>query len=740
MLIGRAALLWCASFVCAANAAAEDDAPFVTQLHLLSRDTRVDTFAWRAASGIVVPRSALATLGVNITSDGARVPLSSVAGLAYAEDETQARITITCAAACFTPQVLDRVDSIATALDRSTGFYLNYDADLEWVEDRDWAAAGVAAATAFGSFGLIESSWLGESDADSARATRLETRWTYDLPAHQIRMRAGDGTQLGVGGAPVRFGGLQIGRYFALAPSMITYPMPLLQGDADANANVELYVDGALRARADVEAGPFAFDQTPLVAGGGVAQLVITDILGRQQIISRPFFISTNMLRPGLSDWSAAIGAVREDYALADAHYENRFAAARYRRGVANWLTLEAAAETSDDGGGRGEIGIAMADVAFGQINVHHADSGDGAATSVGWFRDARAWSFGVQAETRDRDFRSLGDSRDASVRRSGAVNVAVDLGEYGGAAITIAALDFDDAADAQTLSIEYTPDLMQGALSISALETRQGDERHVSVGVHLSMELQNDIAGGVGVEAGAGDALYRASLQRAAEFDRLGWRLRGSTGRIERVELAAMLRGRFGETSVQAAQVEGVAGLRLSHSGSIGAVEDVGFAGPRIEGAFALVDAGARDVAIGRDRFRIGRSDRHGHALATNLRAYDSNTLSIEADDLPLDRAPAATEIAVRPAEGAGVLVRFEQARARLTETRVRFADGSTPPRGGMLVRVRDGARFPVGTDGRVSVTGGAAGDVLQLESNSSCDVTFADTETLTLNCRGAP
>jgi outer membrane usher protein FimD/PapC len=91
-----------------------------------------------------------------------------------------------------------------------------------------------------------------------------------------------------------------------------------------------------------------------------------------------------------------------------------------------------------------------------------------------------------------------------------------------------------------------------------------------------------------------------------------------------------------------------------------------------------------------------------------------------------------------VRPAEGAGVVVRFADARERIVETRVAFSDGAIPPRGAVLMRLRDGERFPIGTEGRIVLQGAQIGDVLRL-NNTSCS-THADeaaaAQGLTLEC----
>src|SRR5262249_53218510 len=146
-------------------------------------------------------------------------------------------------------------------------------------------------------------------------------------------------------------------------------------------------------------------------------------------------------------------------------------------------------------------------------------------------------------------------------------------------------------------------------------------------------------------------------------------------------------------------------------------------FAGPRIDRAFALIDAGAPNVAIFRNGLEVARSGVDGRALAVNLQPYTVNTIAIAADDLPIDRAPASVDMTVSPREGAGAVVRFAQAAQSSIETHVGYESGAAPPRGAMLVRVRDGARFPIGANGRTVLSDPQESDVVRLDVDDGCE-----------------
>jgi outer membrane usher protein len=744
MWMGRLATLLCVSFAAAAPAMAQEAAPFVTQLRLASRNAVVDAFAWRGAEGVSVARTDLQRLSIRVPANvaGERVSLSAIPGLTYSENAGAAAIEIRCTSACFATQQLT---ASPTAEQRPTtarllGGYLNYDVDAQWIDGQRFNVAGLGEASVFGRFGLFESSWLGATGGE-ARGARLETRWTMDMPRQRLRLRVGDSALGGVGGGFTRFAGVQLGRHFGLEPSMITYPTPLLAGEADGASTVELYVDGALRARENVQAGPFAFEGGPMVSGAGEAELIVTDILGRQQTITRRFFVSTAMLRPGLTDWSVAFGAERRDFGRRSLDYGQSFAAARYRAGITNWLTADAALESSEETGAA-ELGATFAHVAIGQIRLSRAQGGAGSSTSVAWFREADSWSFGVQADQWDRDFRSMGSSEELRITQSLAASVNVRVGSIGDASLTAAAIDSAEDPQARTLSLAYTPDFGPGFMSFRLTHT-QRETSDLAFAMNLSLDFNGDVSSSFGYEVDGDGASYRASSQRAPdEFGRFSWRSRAIAGRQERIEFSGQRRGRYGNMQVQAVRTDVSTGLRMQHTGSVGWIDRFSFAGRPIQGSFALVDAGASGVGVLRDRLPIGDTGSDGRVLAVNLRPYDSNTIAIRPDDLPFDRTPTATEIDVAPSQGAGVVVRFDEVTRAVQETHVRYANGAVPARGAVLQRQRDGARFPVGTDGRVVLLGAAAGDVLALSTDPQCSANADEDDAangLTLICAEA-
>jgi len=167
----------------------------------------------------------------------------------------------------------------------------------------------------FGSWGSARTRILGSDLNEQASVIRLESTWTRDKPMELTRLRFGDAISgASSWGGVVRFGGVQWATDFSLQPGFMTSPRPKISGESSLPSTVELYVDNLLRMRREVPSGPFTIQDLPVINGQGDAQLVVRDILGREQVISKPFFTSSRLLKQGLQSYSYELGFVRREF------------------------------------------------------------------------------------------------------------------------------------------------------------------------------------------------------------------------------------------------------------------------------------------------------------------------------------------------------------------------------------------------------------------------------------------
>ena len=88
------------------------------------------------------------------------------------------------------------------------------------------------------SLGVLTSSHVGqnltnEGDGDKRLFRRLETTFSRDFPDKNLSLRVGDtASRQGMWGRSTYFGGIQLGRNFALSPGFITQPLPTIAGQS----------------------------------------------------------------------------------------------------------------------------------------------------------------------------------------------------------------------------------------------------------------------------------------------------------------------------------------------------------------------------------------------------------------------------------------------------------------------------------------------------------------------------
>lgn len=309
--------------------------------------------------------------------------------------------------------------------------FVNYDASYSRSSFRDSAGTGdlgvLAEAGASTSLGVVTSSFVARNLladpalGESRHLLRLETTFTHDFPSRNQTLRLGDTvTRAAFWGREVYFGGVRYGTNFALTPGFISQPLPALAGLSASPSTVELYVNDVLRQVSNVPSGPFAIDNLSGLTGSGEARIVVRDLLGRETVVVQSFFTNAQLLAAGLDDWSAEAGTIRRDLGQASEHYGPAFAAASWRRGVTNALTLEGRAEGTRDRQAFGAGAISTLPFQFlgkAALAASRADTlGNGSFWLLGVERQASNANVAIQAQGASRRFRQLGEEDRKSV------------------------------------------------------------------------------------------------------------------------------------------------------------------------------------------------------------------------------------------------------------------------------------------------------------------------------------
>ena len=365
--------------------------------------TAADLAAWR-----------LAARGPTFTRGGERYYLlNAIPGLKLEYSQAHQSLGVTAPSETFGLTRVAYADlEVGDPLAGGTGGFLNYDLSGQLAAG-ETSFGGAFEAGVFTGAGVALTSFVGQSSKAGTRFVRLDSSWTIDDPARMRSVRLGDGvTRGGVGGGPLRFGGLQFARNFGVQPGFVTIPLPALRGSAAVPSVVDIYVNDALTGSRDVPSGPFEITEIPIVSGNGDVQLVVRDMLGREMLYTQSYYAAPSLLRRGLHDFSYEAGFLRNSFGLASNDYGAAMASATHRYGISDSFTGELHAEASRDiqlAGAAASFALAGLGLAEASLGASRSKLGTGTLVGLSLERRSRGLSLGVRGEMTSAHYMSLG-------------------------------------------------------------------------------------------------------------------------------------------------------------------------------------------------------------------------------------------------------------------------------------------------------------------------------------------
>lgn len=668
------------------------------------------------------------------------LPLDGLPGLRSRVDGASQTLVIDASAAAFAGVVLTMdANASVPVVPAANGAYGNYDVELQRTVDGGDPRARYSASlqldvgvSAFG--GALTSGAVVADDGIHRRGTRLDTTWTQDDPKQMARLRAGDAiSNPGTWGRALRFGGLQWATDFSLQPGFLPFPLPSVHGEATLPSSVDVYVNNSRRLQSDLPAGPFDLNELPVVTGNGEVRLVVRDALGREQVITQPYFASPSLLRPGLHAFSIEAGAVREDYALRSDHYGHVVASATDRAGVTDSFTRELRLEWQPHLTTVGATGIWLVPqvgvMTLGALASAAGDTNGGALTAT-LTHQGRIWNGSVQLRRDSRDFAQLGVPASDALRSQASATVGGSVGALPLGVGFVYQAPWNGPAQ-RLLSFNVGAGLGRfGTLGFYGLRDFGTGATTVSLSYSVSLDARTGAAVGATRNATPGAAArtgYQLDVQRnLPESEGLGWQVAAQED--DRAQAQLFARTSWAELNAGIARTLRQTDVRGGAAGGIAWIDDAAFVTRRVDGTYAVVEVGDYpDVTILRDNHAVARTDEHGRALVAGLRGNEVNRIGVDAAELPLDAAVDALDLEFIAPAHAGVVLRLPIQRRRAASMRVVGVDGMPLPPGTTLRMAGREERFPVGFDGRTFVAGIRTGSHLRAHGpGADCGVTL--------------
>ena len=627
--------------------------------------SRKDLRAWR----IAVPQDS------GVLHNGTDyIPLQRIAGLRHTLDAGRQALLLDAPAAAFEGSSIDALAKRTAPVlsPSSTGSFLNYDIFLERSADTGSNAAGLFEWAVFNSAGSgVATAALRTLPGGTRRLVRLDTQWTHDDPAKMQSWRIGDSIgRSGAWGRAVRMGGIQWTSNFAMQPDFVPYALPSVRGEAALPSTLDVYVDNVRRLQMPLQPGPFDISQLPVLTGQGQLQLVVRDVLGRQQTILQPYIASPQLLKPGLTEFSHEAGLLREDYGLASSHYGRWMLASTVRTGVSANFTHEMRVEALAGQQTAGVSGTWLVNpspfggsaLATASAVLSRSSHGLGQMLQASVEQPIAGASVGARVTLASRDFVQLGQVQGSTPRQTVAANASLPIGD---SVLSVSLLQQSSwNGDEQRLfTANYSRRVGNfGQLGVYAVRDLSA-RGNTSVGLSLTHQLDNRTGLSADLSHQGGRADRQLQLQRqSTDGEGISYRLvAGDSEHSRRLIAGAAWQGPYAGLSAEAAQANGSTSVRFGLRGALALAGGSLFASRSIEDSFAVVDVGGHaNVRVYRDNHEVARTNDKGIAFVTRLRAWQPNLIGIEQEDLPMDAKVDELSLRITPGLRTGVTAKF--------------------------------------------------------------------------------
>jgi len=348
-------------------------------------------------------------------NEDGKINLNQIKNLAIIYQQEKQQLLITVPAAWLPNQMvsLNSPQSYYPAKN-SNGLLFNYDAYISKPQHGDDYAAIWTDLRLFTDDGALQStgSYQHPFNQKAKRYIRYDTNWQTSNQESMSTIDVGDFiTNTLSWSNPVRLGGLQVSKNFSIRPDIITYPLPQLSGENNLPSTVDLLVNGYNVESSSLNAGPFTLTNIPFINGAGEATIVTTDALGRQISTTVPLYVTSSLLKQGLTDYSFSAGFIRQKYAIDSFRYNQVAINGNYRYGLTDYLTAESHVEASKYLQQLG-LGSSLRLGVYGVMNGAYAQSyygsKSGKKVTLGYQYNHRAFNIALQYSKTDNKFFGL--------------------------------------------------------------------------------------------------------------------------------------------------------------------------------------------------------------------------------------------------------------------------------------------------------------------------------------------
>lgn len=755
----------------AAGPALAADQILVLDVMINGRPTELLVEFVRRGAHLLTKASELRELGLKISADGdTLVEVDGLPGVTAQIDDLRQEIALTVANDALIPKVYATRQrrALPPVSPATWGLVANYRLSGNYVNGAAGASLDpdLRLSTPLGTLSGAATIVL-QSGARTPEVIRGDVTWALSSADKMRTWRVGDLTTGALGWSrAVRLAGVQVASDFATRPDIIPIAQPNFSGQVTVPSTLQVLVNGVSNFSQSLQPGPFELRSLPIPTGTGDVVVALEDATGRRRLISLPYFSSPQLVAPGLASYSLELGLVRKGSGSSGSVYAGWAGSAVVRKGLTDWLTVEAHGEATSRivmaGGGAtvrlgglGALNLAAAASYARRVGLALGNDGQpipvsapvataqpaavGGLVATQFEAGSRALSLHLGATMASSTYRDIGTDYGEGVAKY-TLNAGISLrmrhlGNFNLNWIGASSIarrpttPFDTAAGAsQLLNAGYTVSFKHD-LSIRVTAVRDFAQHTWGVGLNLTKSF-GAVQASAGYDHSNGIGSYTFSAFKPAfNPGDFGGSFIDQEGERARRIATLNYRGAVASGSIEAEQSGRAVGIRGTVSGALVLTASGLDFTNSVNDSYALVKTGGiGGIPVLYENRPVGLTRSNGTLMVPYLRGFDSNRLSIDTINLPADVEADHSEMFVRPQSHSGTVVDFGLRRSMAAVVMLQDASGKPLPLGA-TVRLSTGVDAVVGNDGTVYLTGLAKENALtaELSDGALCRATFA-------------
>lgn len=597
---------------------------------------------------------------------------------------------------------------------------------------------GMNAGVNLGAWHLRHQSSVTSSTGQATQFDNIATYVQRDVEKLRAQVTLGDTYTTGEIFDSVSFRGAQIATDDRMLPESLRGYAPVVRGTAESNARVTIRQNGQVLLETNVAPGPFEINDLYSTGYGGELVVTVTESDGRTKTFTVPFASVAQLLRPGVTRFSATAGQLRND----SLDETPKFGQFTLQRGLTNAITAYGGAIAAT-GYGALNLGAALNtkagafsfDVTGSQTNVPTQDSMSGTSFRLGYsklftptdtnvavaaYRFSTSGYLNLSDAATVRDIATRGGDTEALFRQRNRVQVTVNqrLGQSGSVYVTGSSQNYWNRSGTDTLyQAGYTNGFKYGTYSLSAGRSRTMDGE-LSNDYMLSLTLPlgrsshaptmttnvtHNSVSGTNTQANVSGSLgefNQFSYNGYGTYNTGGSNSSGNAGAsgTYRAPYATFNASAGGGSGTHQASA-GVQGSIVAHPGGVTFSQTVG-------DTFGIVEAPAAKGASVSSAPGT-KVDSRGYAVIPYLSPYSMNAVDIDPKGTSTDVEFKSTSAQVAPRYGSVVMLKYDTVTGRAALIRAPKLGGGGLPFGASVEDASGKSVGVVGQDSRIFARG---------------------------------